>query len=87
MASSPTYYTDGGGIVVTGGVATKMDSSNVTTPTAAELIAAYGTAASHKLPAGTAKIFVQDDNAADTTVKLVVCNGTSYFFAALTKAT
>lgn len=64
-----------------GGVATKIDVSNVTTPTAAELISAYGAAAGN-----AGKIFIQDDAGADTTVKLVVCNGTSYFFVALTKA-
>lgn len=69
-------------LVVEGGVATKVDVSNVTTPTAAELIAAFGAAASN-----AGKIFIQDDNAGDTTVKLVACNGTSYYFVALTKAT
>lgn len=81
-----TKMSDAGGVDVSGGVGTKLDRSNVTTPTAAELIAAYGTAASHGLSSGEAKIFVQDDNAADTTVKIVVCNGTSYYFVALTKA-
>lgn len=81
-----TKVNDAGGLDVVGGVGTKLDKSNVTTPTAAELIAAFGTAASHGLGANEAKLFVQDDNGADTTVKLVVTNGTSYFFAALTKA-
>lgn len=80
--ASPTEFRDDGGIKVTGGVATKVDTSNVTTPTAAELIAAFGTAASN-----AGKIFVQDDNGADTTVKVIVSNGTSYFFSAsFTKA-
>lgn len=74
-------FADKDGVKATNGVATKIDTSNVTTPTAAELIAAYGAAAKN-----AGKIFIQDDNGADTTVKLVACNGTSYFFVALTKA-
>jgi hypothetical protein len=76
-----TQFKDVDGVRFTQGVATKVDVSNVTTPTAAELIAAFGTAASQ-----AGKVFIQDDNNADTTVKLVVSNGTSYFFVALTKA-
>jgi hypothetical protein len=76
-----TQFKDVDGVRVTNGVATKIDKSNVTTPTAAELIAAYGSAASQE-----GKVFIQDDNGADTTVKLVVSNGTSYYFVALTKA-
>jgi hypothetical protein len=76
-----TEFKDVDGIKVTNGVATKVDTSNVTTPTAAELVAAFGTAASQ-----AGKVFIQDDNGGDTTVKLVVSNGTSYYFAALTKA-
>jgi uncharacterized iron-regulated protein len=64
------------------GLTTRVDTSNVTTPTAAELIAAYGAAANNK-----GLVAIQDDNNADTTVKAVFCNGTSYFFVALTKAT
>lgn len=80
--ASPTEFRDAGGIKVTGGVATKVDTSNVTTPTAAELIAAFGTAASQ-----AGKVFIQDDAGADTTVKLIISNGTSYFFSAsFTKA-
>ena len=77
----PRQDKDVGGVVFTDGVGTKKDISNVTTPTAAELIAAFGTAASR-----ANQILIQDDNGADTTVKLVVSNGTSYFFVALTKA-
>lgn len=77
-----TEFKDVDGIKVVNGVATKIDTSNVTTPTEAELIAAYGSAASQ-----AGKVFIQDDNGANTAVKLVVSNGTSYFFAALTKAT
>jgi hypothetical protein len=76
-----TQFKDIDGVRFTNGVATKVDVSNVTTPTAAELIAAFGTAASQ-----AGKVFIQDDNGADTTVKLIVSNGTSYYFAALTKA-
>jgi hypothetical protein len=54
----------------------------VTTPTEAELVAAFGSAASQ-----AGKVFIQDDNGANTAVKLVVSNGSSYFFAAFTKAT
>ena len=78
-----TVNKDIGGVNFINGVGTKIDRSNVTaTPTAAELIAAYGTAASNE-----GKIFIQEDNAADTLVHLVVSDGTSYFFIALTKAT
>lgn len=76
-----TVHNDVDGIHVVNGVATKIDTSNVTTPTAAELVAAYGSAASQ-----AGKVFIQDDNGGNTTVKLVVSNGSSYFFVALTKA-
>jgi hypothetical protein len=76
-----TQFKDVNGVAVVNGVATKVDKSNVTTPTAAELIAAFGSAASQ-----AGKVFIQDDNGADTTIKLVVSNGTSYFFVAMTKA-
>lgn len=76
-----TQFKDVDGVRFANGVATKVDVSNVTTPTAAELISAFGSAASQ-----SGKVFIQDDNNADTTVKLVVSNGTSYFYVALTKA-
>jgi len=76
-----TQFKDIDGVRFTNGVATKVDVSDVTTPTAAELVAAFGSAASQ-----AGKVFIQDDAGGDTTVKLVVSNGTSYFFAALTKA-
>lgn len=76
-----TVHNDVDGLLVVNGVATKVDTSNVTTPTAAELVAAFGSAASQ-----AGKVFIQDDNGANTTVKLVVSNGSSYFFVALTKA-
>lgn len=76
-----TQFNDVDGVRIANGVATKVDVSNVTTPTAAELVAAFGSAASQ-----AGKVYIQDDNGADTTVKLVVSNGTSYFYVALTKA-
>jgi hypothetical protein len=78
----PTVNQDVGGVQCTQGVGTKVDVTNVTTPTAAELIAAFGPAASNR-----GMVFISDDNGADTTVKIIVCTGTSYFFSAsLTKA-
>jgi hypothetical protein len=77
-----TQFRDLDGVRAVNGIATAVNTANVTTPTAAELIAAFGSAASQ-----IGKVFIQDDNGADTTVKLIVSNGTSYYFAALTKAT
>lgn len=77
-----TQFRDLDGVRAVNGIATAVNTANVTTPTAAELIAAFGSAASQ-----IGKVFIQDDNGADTTVKLIVSNGSSYFFAALTKAT
>lgn len=76
-----TTMKDVNGVVAINGIGTKVDVTNVTTPTAAELIAAFGAASTN-----TGKIFIQDDNNADTTVKIIACNGTSYYFVALTKA-
>jgi hypothetical protein len=76
-----TQFKDIDGVRFTNGVATAVNTANVTTPTAAELVSAFGSAASQ-----AGKVYIQDDNAADTTVKLIVSNGTSYFFVALTKA-
>lgn len=77
-----TDMKDVNGVRAINGIGTKVDISNVTTPTAAELIAAFGAASTN-----AGKIFINDDAGADTTVKLIVCNGTSYFFSAsLTKA-
>lgn len=76
-----TDMKDVNGVRAINGIGTKVDVSNVTTPTSAELIAAFGSAASQ-----AGRIFIQDDNNADTTVKLVVSNGTSYYFVALTKS-
>ena len=77
-----TQFRDVDGVRAVNGIATAINAANVTTPTAAELISAFGSAASQ-----VGKVFIQDDAGADTTVKLVVSNGSSYFFAALTKAT
>lgn len=76
-----TQFKDVRGVRVVNGVGTKIDTSDVTTPTKAELEAAFGAAT--KTPG---MIFIQDDNGADTTVKLVVSNGANYYFVALTKA-
>jgi hypothetical protein len=73
-----TQFRDLDGVRAVNGIATAVNTANVTTPTAAELIAAFGSAASQ-----IGKVFIQDDNGADTTVKLIVSNGTSYYFAAL----
>jgi hypothetical protein len=72
---------DDGGVHFTNGVGTRVDASNVTTPTEAELIAAFGPASKN-----AGKVFIQDDNGAGTTIKIVVCTGTKYAFAALTVA-
>lgn len=76
-----TQFKDVDGVRFVNGVATAVNTANVTTPTAAELVSALGSAASQ-----VGKVYIQDDNGADTTVKLVVSNGTSYYFVALTKA-
>lgn len=76
-----TQFKDVRGVRVVNGVGTKIDTSEVTTPTKTELETAFGAAT--KTPG---MIFIQDDNGADTTVKLVVSNGTNYYFVALTKA-
>lgn len=77
-----TQFRDVDGVRAVNGIATAINAADVTTPTAAELISAFGSAASQ-----IGKVFIQDDAGANTTVKLVVSNGSSYFFAALTKAT
>lgn len=76
-----TQFRDVDGVRAVNGIATAVNTADVTTPTAAELVSAFGSAASQ-----VGKIFIQDDNGANTTVKLVVSNGSSYYFAALTKA-
>jgi hypothetical protein len=76
-----TQFRDLDGVRAVNGIATAVNTADVTTPTNAELVAALGSAASQ-----VGKVIIQDDNGANTTVKLVVSNGSSYFFAALTKA-
>lgn len=51
-------------------------------PTDAELVSAFGTAAS----VGSGFVAVLDDNGADTTMFVIASNGTSYFHLAMTKA-
>ena len=76
-----TQFRDLDGVRAVNGIATAVNTADVTTPTNAELVAALGSAASQ-----VGKVIIQDDAGANTTVKLVVSNGSSYFFAALTKA-
>lgn len=82
-----TKMLDPKGVDIVGGVGTKISSADITTPTEAELISAFGTAASHGLRAGECKIFVTNDNGANTSYRIVLCDGTKYSFsAALTVA-
>lgn len=76
-----TQFRDLDGVRAVNGIATAVNTADVTTPTNAELVAALGSAASQ-----VGKVIIQDDAGANTTVKLVVSNGSSYFFVALTKA-
>lgn len=76
---NPVEFRDDGGMLATNGIATKIDRSNVTTPTAAELTAAFG---APSLPQNVGKLYLQDDNAAGTTVKLIVSDGASWFYSA-----
>lgn len=76
-----TQFRDVDGVRFVNGIATAVNTANVTTPTRSELETALGLA-----PSQVGKIIIQDDAGGDTTVKLVVSNGTSYFFVALTKA-
>lgn len=87
-----TTVTTSGAITPTGkvvataaGIQTLQSTANVndTTPTAAELIAAFGAAAT----TGSGFIGVVKDNDADTNCFLVISNGTSYFYLKFTKAT
>lgn len=73
---------DLGGVDVVNGVATKVDTTNVTTPTKAELTAVLTDA----VDAGLARLYFQDDAGAGTTCKAVFKYGTDFFFVALTKA-
>ncbi len=73
---------DNDGITAVNGIGTKVDTTNVTTPTKAEL-----TAALTKVPvSGCADLYLQDDAGAGTTCKAVFKYGTDFYFVALTKA-
>lgn len=79
-----TKFQDKDGVQAVNGILTKVDITNVTTPTAAEITAVYG---APTLAKNKGRIIIQDDNGADTTVKIIVSNGQSWFFSAsLTKA-
>lgn len=77
-----TQFKDVDGVRVTNGVATAVNTADLTVPpTQGELATTFGSAASQ-----VGKIFIHDEAGANTTVKLVVSNGSSYYFVALTKA-
>lgn len=87
MAGTGTKRSDPGGVHFTTGLATKMSVADITTPTEAELITAFGAASSHGLDSGQCMIFVTNDNGANTSYRIVLCDGTKYAFsAALTVA-
>lgn len=82
-----TKMQDAGGVDISNGVGTKISIGDITTPTEAELITAFGTAASHMLSPGECKIFVTNDAGANTSYRIILCDGTKYSFsAALTVA-
>lgn len=64
------------------GIRTKVDTSDVTTPTDAELDAAFGTPAT----VGSGFMALVDDNGAGTSVYLVASDGTNWWYHAMTKA-
>lgn len=79
-----TVMKDKDGVKAENGLLTKVDTTNVTTPTAAEITAVYG---APTLTKNIGRVIIQDDNGADTAVKLIVSNGQSWWFSAtLTKA-
>lgn len=71
-------------VIATSGVRTKQSVSNVndTTPTAAELTAAFGTPAS----LGRGFVATVDDNDGDTNGYLVFTSDASWYFLKFTKA-
>lgn len=76
-----TEFKDVDGVKITNGVATKISSANTANPpTQAELVSAFGAAANQ-----VGKVFILDDAAGNANDYLVVSNGTSYWYAALTK--
>lgn len=77
-----TQFRDLDGVRAVNGIATAVNTADVgATPTNAELATIFGNAASQ-----VGKIFIQDDNNGNTTVRLVVSNGQSYYSVLLTKA-
>lgn len=77
-----TEFKDVDGVKVTNGVATKLSTANVSSPPSkAELISAFGPVADKSGVVG-----VLDDNGAGTAVSLVTCNGSEYYYVAMTKA-
>lgn len=87
MAGTGTKMSDPGGVHFTTGIATKMSIADITTPTEAELVSAFGAASSHGLDAGQCMLFVTNDNGANASYRLILCDGTKYSFsAALTVA-
>jgi hypothetical protein len=77
-----TQFKDVDGVRATNGVATAVNTADLTSPpTQGELATTFGTAASQ-----VGKIYIHDDAGANTTARLVVSNGTSYYFVNLTKA-
>lgn len=78
-----TKVSDIDGLQVINGVGTKLDVSNLSsTPSAAELLAAFPRAVN----AGTADIYICDDNNGHTGLYLVAKVGTTFGFVALTVA-
>ena len=77
---------DNDGVKAKNGLLTKVDITDVSsTPTAAEITAVYG---APTLDKNKGRIIVQDDNGANTTVRVFVSNGQNWFYsAAYTKAT
>jgi len=72
-----------GKVAADSGIKTKESTDNVTTPTEAELITAFGTAATN----GAGFIAIVDDNGAGTASQLVWTTGSGkYFFVAGTLA-
>jgi hypothetical protein len=70
------------GVKVVNGVATKISNDDVSTnPSNAELVAAFGAASENE-----GKLFIVDDAGADTNAYIVVCNGSSYFYHQMSKA-
>lgn len=77
-----TQFRDLDGVRAVNGIATAVNTADVgATPTNNEFITLFGSAASQ-----VGKVYIQDDNNGNTTVRLVVSNGQSYYSVLLTKA-